>query len=90
MAAEEVKCFALHCFYNQTVDGMSRMMQTPGYRHVRYFNHICERTATPWEGRFELCVVDTEKYMLICKHVSFEKSGYRSKRALVIFYNPYG
>jgi len=56
---------------------------------LRYINHICKRTATPWEGRFELCVVDTEKYMLICKHVSFEKSGYRSKRVLVISYDPY-
>ncbi len=51
----------------EITDGVSQMMQSLGRHYVRYFNHTYRRTGTLWEGRFKSCVVDADKYLLVCQ-----------------------
>ena len=51
----------------ETVDGVSRLMQSLGRHYVRYFNHSYQRTGTLWEGRFKSCLVDADSYLLLCQ-----------------------
>ena len=51
----------------ETVDGISKLMQTLGRHYVRYFNYTYRRTGTLWEGRFKSCVVSAEEYFLQCQ-----------------------
>jgi len=51
----------------ESEEGISRLMQTLGRHYVRYFNYTYKRSGTLWEGRFKSCVVDEEKYLLICQ-----------------------
>ncbi len=46
---------------------ISRMMQSLGRQYVHYFNKKYSRTGTLWEGRFKSCLVQSEKYFLICQ-----------------------
>ena len=48
-------------------EGVSKLMQSLGRRYVRYFNYTYRRTGTLWEGRFKSCVVQTDKYLLLCQ-----------------------
>ncbi len=41
-----------------------KMMQALGCCYVRYFNHLYNRSGTPWEGRYKSCPVQTERYLL--------------------------
>lgn len=50
----------------ETVDGISRMMQSLGRMYVRYFNRAYRRTGTLWEGRYKSCLVQSESYLLEC------------------------
>ncbi len=45
---------------------VSRMMQSLGRRYVSYINTTYHRTGTLWEGRYKACLVDSERYALIC------------------------
>jgi putative transposase len=47
-------------------DSFSRLIQCMGRRYVSYFNYLHRRTGTLWEGRFQSCPVETERYLLIC------------------------
>lgn len=46
---------------------VSKLMQSLGRRYVRYFNKKYSRTGTLWEGRFKSCLVQSEKYFLVCQ-----------------------
>lgn len=39
---------------------------TPNYP-VRYFNQTYQRSGTLWEGRFKSCVVEDDRYLLLCQ-----------------------
>ena len=45
---------------------IARLMQVLGRRYVRYVNDRHHRTGTLWEGRYEACMVDSERYLLSC------------------------
>ena len=48
-------------------DAISKFMQSVDREYVRYFNRKYSRTGTLWDGRFRSCLVQTEKYFLICQ-----------------------
>ena len=45
---------------------ITHMMQGLGRKHVRYINHISQRTATLWQGRYKASLIDSETYLLTC------------------------
>jgi putative transposase len=47
-------------------ESASTMMRRLGQRYVQYFNRRHARTGTLWEGRFRSCLVQDERYFLIC------------------------
>ncbi len=44
----------------------SQHIQYPGRLYVRYFNYAYTRSGTLFEGRFKSCVVQEDRYLLIC------------------------
>ena len=50
----------------QTEEGISRLIQFLGNRHVQYVNKKYRRTGTLWEGRHKGGLVDAERYLLAC------------------------
>lgn len=50
-----------------STDGPSVLMRRLGQHYVQYFNRRHRRTGTLWEGRFRSCLVDHERYLLICQ-----------------------
>jgi putative transposase len=42
-------------------------MRRLGQHYVQYFNRRHGRSGTLWEGRFRSCLVDTERYLLVCQ-----------------------
>ena len=46
---------------------ISNMMQFVDREYVRFFNGKHARTGTLWNGRFKSCLVQTERYFLICQ-----------------------
>jgi putative transposase len=47
--------------------GPSVLMRRLGQHYVQYFNRRHERSGTLWEGRFRSCLVDSERYLLVCQ-----------------------
>lgn len=47
--------------------GPSVLMRRLGQHYVQYFNRRHGRTGTLWEGRFRSCLVECERYLLICQ-----------------------
>lgn len=47
--------------------GPAGMMKALGERYVRYVNRRHQRTGTLWEGRYRSCLVDSERYLLVCQ-----------------------
>jgi len=47
--------------------GPSTLMRRLGQHYVQYFNRRHRRTGTLWEGRFRSCLVEQERYLLICQ-----------------------
>jgi putative transposase len=47
--------------------GPSVLMRRLGQHYVQYFNRRYARTGTLWEGRFRSCLVEDERYLLICQ-----------------------
>lgn len=41
-------------------------MKRLGQRFVQYINRTYKRSGTLWEGRFRSCIVEQEKYFLLC------------------------
>jgi putative transposase len=50
-----------------TKAGPSVLMRRLGQHYVQYFNRRHGRTGTLWEGRFRSCLVEDERYLLICQ-----------------------
>jgi len=50
----------------ETVDGISRVMQSIGRRYVQYINFKYRRTGTLWEGRHKASLIEEEAYLLAC------------------------
>jgi putative transposase len=50
----------------QTIDGVSRVMQSVGRRYVQYVNKQYRRCGTLWESRHKASLVDAERYLLAC------------------------
>ena len=50
----------------QTIDGVSRVMQSVGRRYVQYVNKHYRRCGTLWESRHKASLVDAERYLLAC------------------------
>lgn len=48
-------------------NSVSRFVQHIGRDYVRYFNRKYDRTGTLWEGRFDSCLIQTERYFLVCQ-----------------------
>lgn len=48
-------------------DAVSRFVQHIGRDYVRYFNRKYDRSGTLWEGRFNSCLIQTERYFLVCQ-----------------------
>jgi putative transposase len=46
---------------------ISSVFQALGRRYVSYFNYLHGRSGTLWEGRFRACIVQTERYLLMCQ-----------------------
>lgn len=47
-------------------DGISCLMKRLGQLYVQYVNRVHDRTGSLWEGRFRSCLVDSERYALVC------------------------
>jgi putative transposase len=47
--------------------GPSVLMRRLGQHYVQYFNRRHGRSGTLWEGRFRSCLVDSERYLLLCQ-----------------------
>jgi putative transposase len=45
----------------------SILMRRLGQHYVQYFNRRHTRSGTLWEGRFRSCLVDTDRYLLVCQ-----------------------
>jgi putative transposase len=43
------------------------MMKSVGERYTQYANRRYERSGTLWQGRYRSCLVDSERYFLICQ-----------------------
>ena len=50
-----------------TGEGLSKLMQSIGRRHVAAFNARHGRRGTLWEGRFRATVVEAEPYLRLCQ-----------------------
>jgi putative transposase len=47
--------------------GPSVLMRRLGQHYVQYFNRRHGRSGTLWEGRFRSCLVDSQRYLLVCQ-----------------------
>ncbi len=50
----------------QREDSISKTKLSLGRQYVRHFNATYRRICTLWEGRYKSCVVEPERYLLIC------------------------
>lgn len=47
--------------------GPALLMKSLGERYVQYVNRRHGRTGTLWEGRYHSCLVQSERYLMICQ-----------------------
>lgn len=47
--------------------GPATLMKSLGERYVQYINRRHKRTGTLWEGRYRSCLVQSERYLMICQ-----------------------
>lgn len=47
--------------------GPAFLMKFLGERYVQYVNRRHTRTGTLWEGRFRSCIVQSERYLMVCQ-----------------------
>lgn len=50
-----------------SAEATGRVMKALGQRYVQYVNRVYGRSGTLWEGRFRSCLVDSERYFLVCQ-----------------------
>jgi putative transposase len=48
-------------------ESAARLMKALGERYVQYYNRRHGRTGSLWEGRFRSCLVQDERYLLVCQ-----------------------
>lgn len=76
-AAHEANC-AIHAYVLMTnhihllvspsdEQGPARLMKYVGERYVPYVNRRHSRSGTLWEGRFRSCLVQSERYLMVCQ-----------------------
>ncbi|MDL2355310.1 MAG: transposase [Pseudomonadota bacterium] len=46
--------------------GPAMLMKSLGERYVQYVNRRYARTGTLWEGRYHSCLVQCERYLMVC------------------------
>jgi putative transposase len=51
----------------QSTSSLSSLMKMLNQRYVQYFNWRYGRTGSLWEGRYKSCLVQGERYLLICQ-----------------------
>jgi putative transposase len=49
------------------VAAISGLMKALGQRYTHYFNRRYHRTGTLWDGRYKSCLVQEERYFLVCQ-----------------------
>ncbi|MDB5936693.1 MAG: transposase, partial [Massilia sp.] len=47
--------------------GPASLMKSLGERYVQYVNRRYARTGTLWEGRYHSCLVQSERYLMVCQ-----------------------
>jgi putative transposase len=47
--------------------GPAMLMKFLGERYVQYVNRRYARTGTLWEGRYHSCLVQSERYLMVCQ-----------------------
>lgn len=47
--------------------GPATLMKSLGERYVQYVNRRYARTGTLWEGRYHSCLVQCERYLMVCQ-----------------------
>lgn len=47
--------------------GPATLMKSLGERYVQYVNRRYTRTGTLWEGRYHSCLVQCERYLMVCQ-----------------------
>lgn len=47
--------------------GPAALMKFLGERYVQYVNRRYTRTGTLWEGRYHSCLVQSERYLMVCQ-----------------------
>lgn len=47
--------------------GPAVLMKSLGERYVQYVNRRYSRTGTLWEGRYHSCLVQCERYLMVCQ-----------------------
>jgi putative transposase len=47
--------------------GPAALMKSLGERYVQYVNRRYSRTGTLWEGRYHSCLVQCERYLMLCQ-----------------------
>ncbi len=50
----------------QSEESIPKTLQSLGRQYVRYFNDRYRRSGTLWEGRYKSCLVQSERYLLMC------------------------
>ena len=46
---------------------LAAMMKAVAQQYAQRFNFYQQRTGAVWEGRYRSCLVDTERYLLLCQ-----------------------
>ena len=52
---------------SSNTNGPAKLMKSLGERYVQYVNRRYARTGTLWEGRYRSCLVQSERYLMICQ-----------------------
>jgi putative transposase len=50
-----------------TAHGASALMKALGQNYVQYINRRYQRHGTLWQGRFRSCLVQDERYLMVCQ-----------------------
>lgn len=68
--------------------GPAALMKSLGERYVRYVNRRYARTGTLWEGRYRSCLVQSERYLMVCQRY-IELNPVRASLVIDPFHYPW-
>ena len=58
----------IHLLVSSTkLEGPASLMKSLGERYVQYVNRRYARSGTLWEGRYRSCLVQCERYLMMCQ-----------------------